>query len=306
MVDTQVQFRRGTTAENDAFTGAVGEMTIDTTTKTMRVHDGVTAGGFEAVSGLSRSYLAGLVLSNGSDATNDIDIAVGEARSTADDEDLVVASTISKQLDVTFAAGGTPGSPTGGRSSSVSLTNDTWYHVILGLVSGTAEIGFDTSITGANLVTDHSFTNTRRIGSVRRGTATNLGFSQVGDHFLLDDPPLDVDVNNLGTTAILFTLTVPLGIKVEVITNTTINNSSTGTEVYMSSPDANDEAPTLGGTSPLATLFSRGAVTNAKATQQKVMVRTNTSSQIRGRSSQASTELDIATLGWVDRRGRDD
>ena len=42
---TQVQYRRGTEAQNDAFTGALGEMTIDTTNGTMRVHNGVTAGG---------------------------------------------------------------------------------------------------------------------------------------------------------------------------------------------------------------------------------------------------------------------
>ena len=44
---TVVQFRRGTTAQNDAFTGAVGEISVDTTKDTLRVHDGATAGGFE-------------------------------------------------------------------------------------------------------------------------------------------------------------------------------------------------------------------------------------------------------------------
>lgn len=43
----QIQWRRGTTGENDAFTGAVGEITLDTTTDSLRVHDGSTAGGFE-------------------------------------------------------------------------------------------------------------------------------------------------------------------------------------------------------------------------------------------------------------------
>jgi hypothetical protein len=42
---TQVQFRRGTNAQNQAFTGAVGEITVDTTLGTLHVHDGVTAGG---------------------------------------------------------------------------------------------------------------------------------------------------------------------------------------------------------------------------------------------------------------------
>ena len=41
----QIQIRRGTAAENDAFTGAIGEVTMDTTNKTLRVHDGATAGG---------------------------------------------------------------------------------------------------------------------------------------------------------------------------------------------------------------------------------------------------------------------
>ena len=44
---TQVQIRRGTAAENDAFTGAQGELTYDTTNKRIRIHDGATAGGFE-------------------------------------------------------------------------------------------------------------------------------------------------------------------------------------------------------------------------------------------------------------------
>jgi hypothetical protein len=44
---TQVQIRRGTAAENDAFTGAAGELTYDTTNKRVRIHDGGTTGGFE-------------------------------------------------------------------------------------------------------------------------------------------------------------------------------------------------------------------------------------------------------------------
>jgi len=43
---TQVQFRRGTTGEHSSFTGAVGEVTVDTTLDTLRVHDGSLAGGF--------------------------------------------------------------------------------------------------------------------------------------------------------------------------------------------------------------------------------------------------------------------
>ena len=44
---TQVQFRRGTTAQNNSFTGAAGEVSIDTDKDALRIHDGVVAGGFE-------------------------------------------------------------------------------------------------------------------------------------------------------------------------------------------------------------------------------------------------------------------
>lgn len=41
----QWQIRRGTAAENDSFTGAEGEVTMDTTHKSVRIHDGSTQGG---------------------------------------------------------------------------------------------------------------------------------------------------------------------------------------------------------------------------------------------------------------------
>ena len=43
---TQVQFRRGTTGQHSAFTGAVGEVTVDTEKKTVCIHDASQIGGF--------------------------------------------------------------------------------------------------------------------------------------------------------------------------------------------------------------------------------------------------------------------
>jgi hypothetical protein len=42
----QIQLRRGTATQHTIFTGAEGEVTVDTTNKTLRVHDGATVGGF--------------------------------------------------------------------------------------------------------------------------------------------------------------------------------------------------------------------------------------------------------------------
>ena len=55
-----VQRRRGTTAEHSAFTGAVGEITHNTTKHTLVIHDGTTAGGHE----LARKDLSNVSLVN--------------------------------------------------------------------------------------------------------------------------------------------------------------------------------------------------------------------------------------------------
>ena len=44
---TQVQFRKGNTAEHSQFTGALAEITVDTQKKTAVIHDGSDVGGLE-------------------------------------------------------------------------------------------------------------------------------------------------------------------------------------------------------------------------------------------------------------------
>jgi hypothetical protein len=49
----QVQFRRGTTSQHSTFTGAAGEITVDTDKNTAVVHDGSTAGGHPLATSLA-------------------------------------------------------------------------------------------------------------------------------------------------------------------------------------------------------------------------------------------------------------
>jgi hypothetical protein len=44
---TQVQFRRGTATQNNAFTGSEGELSVNLSNYSLRLHDGVSAGGYE-------------------------------------------------------------------------------------------------------------------------------------------------------------------------------------------------------------------------------------------------------------------
>ena len=64
-----VQFRRGTAAQNNSFTGAVGELSINTTNNSIRVHDGSTQGGHELMLASAANIsgnIAGTSISGGS------------------------------------------------------------------------------------------------------------------------------------------------------------------------------------------------------------------------------------------------
>jgi len=61
---TQLQFRRGTTAQNDAFTGAAGELSVDETIDTIRLHDGITAGGHEITQNAASQTLTNKTLTS--------------------------------------------------------------------------------------------------------------------------------------------------------------------------------------------------------------------------------------------------
>jgi hypothetical protein len=53
---TQIQLRRGTTTNHSTFTGAAGEVTVDTDKKTLVVHDGATAGGYPLLKETNPNY----------------------------------------------------------------------------------------------------------------------------------------------------------------------------------------------------------------------------------------------------------
>ncbi len=69
---TQVQFRRGTTAQNNSFTGALGELSVDTDLDVIRVHDGSTAGGFALVGATSTQTLTNKTFSGNTNFAGNI------------------------------------------------------------------------------------------------------------------------------------------------------------------------------------------------------------------------------------------
>ena len=147
---TALQLRRGTTAQNNAFTGVVGELSIDTQTEALIVHDGSTSGGFEVVPsgsiiafGGAAAPDAGWLLCNGAD----------------------VNRTTYARL---FAAIGTLYG-TGNGSSTFGLP-DLRDRVPMGKGSNNSTLGAETGSAAASSVITNA---TGTISSVTTGTTTN-------------------------------------------------------------------------------------------------------------------------------------
>ena len=61
----QLQVRRGTATQHNTFTGAAGELTLDTTNNSLRVHDGSSAGGHQTLRANLTNIISGSSLALG-------------------------------------------------------------------------------------------------------------------------------------------------------------------------------------------------------------------------------------------------
>ncbi len=247
---------------------------------------------------LPRGYLAGLKLANNvSDATNDIDIAVGECRDSTHAQNLVLASALTKRLDASWAVGTNQGGLDAG-----SIANTT-YHVWLIKRSDTGVVDalFSTSATAPTMPANYDYK--RRIGSIMREAAAIVLFTQYGDRFRRRLLAFDVNAVNPGTSAVTVALSVPTGI---IVIADFFSQISPGTSsVIHALVTALDETDSV----PASSLKNAGAGTNINARDgQSMLIKTDTSAQIRYRlsASGASDTFNLYTCGWIDIRGRDD
>ena len=115
---TTLQLRRGTTAENAAFTGAEGELTVDTQTNSLNVHDGSTVGGNAITGGGGASALT----TKGDVAT----FSTVDARLPVGSDDQVLTADSAEATGVKWAdaAGGPPAMVRAPYSASYTLLPD--------------------------------------------------------------------------------------------------------------------------------------------------------------------------------------
>jgi hypothetical protein len=165
-MSTQVQFRRGTTTQNNAFTGAAGEISVDTDLKTIRLHDGTTAGGgstmlnnISAQTALNKTFSTGSVWQGSA-----VGLAYGGTGSSLSAVSGAIAYSGASGLALTAAgtsgqiltSGGT-GAPTWVAASSISAGTSTLATTATNIAGGSAgqliiqaDTGLSTFITAGD------------------------------------------------------------------------------------------------------------------------------------------------------------
>ena len=69
-----LKLRRGTTSQHSSFTGAEGEVTVDTDKETLVVHNGSTAGGFPVMSAAGGTFTGAVTFNAGVNYEGDLDL----------------------------------------------------------------------------------------------------------------------------------------------------------------------------------------------------------------------------------------
>lgn len=251
--------------------------------------------------GVLKGLLTGLTLANnGSDATNDIDFTAGYCVDSTGAA-IIQCSALTKQLDAAWAAGTNAGGLDTG-----SISNGTYHCFAIKKDSdGSGDFLFSTSPTAPTMPSGYTYF--RRIGSIIRASAAIVAFSQLGDTFLRKVPVNNINTTNPGTAQVSVTTSVPNGIQVEAIMGVALGDGTpaVATNLLLLSPDQTDTAPNVA----LANLALGAA--GASVIQQTAgvfRVRTDTSRVIKYRvdNSDADIAVRMATIGWVDTRGRQD
>ena len=130
----------------------------------------VLINGVSVSAAVPKGYLSGLAFANnGSDANNDVDIAVGLTRDSTDVLSITLSGALTKQLDAAWAVGTNQGGLDTG-SKAVSTRYHIW--LIYRSDTGVTDVLFSTSATAPTMPTNYDYK--RRIGSFLTDASGNI------------------------------------------------------------------------------------------------------------------------------------
>ena len=226
MPNISVQLRRGTDTEHSSFTGAVGEVTVDTTNNTLRVHDNSTAGGIRLAklsevsggTGTVTSVGSGTGLTGGPITTSGtLSIANGGVDTTQLADDAVTADKLADttvtagaytNADITVDAQGRITAAANG-SSAVSKWDSGWV--------SQDDQGTPISVgSGATMILDHD------LGSAALGSVFSVYAAEDASGTNMEAQSFEFDQLSNGTNQ-------PRGIQIQSITSTQVTAQLSGT-----------------------------------------------------------------------------
>ena len=228
-----LKLRRGTTSQHSSFTGAEGEVTIDTTKDTAVVHDGSTQGGTplakENMSNVSSASIAGRL---GTDSIAPSKIAAGTLPSdvVVNGNNIADGSILNADINASAAIANSKLANSGvtaasyGSSSAIPIVTVN----AKGIVTGASTTAID-STTIANGTSNVAVANNGNITATRSGTA----------RLVVDNTGVDVTGNLTTTDNITITSTAPKIFLVDSDTNDDFSiNGDGGTFRIKSETDA--------------------------------------------------------------------
>lgn len=242
---------------------------------------------------LPPKHISGLTYSNnGSDATNDIDIAAGSARDATDATDLFLTSAITKQSDVAWAVG----TNAGGLDTGAVGNSDYYIWLIKRSDTGVVDVLFSLSSTAPTMPTSYDYK--RLIGWFKRVGGTIVAITTYeteggGIEVSWNAPTLDISLaNTLTTSRRTDAIKVPLNFSVIANLNVLIEDAGAGV-VQVCCPDQTDAAPSLSA-APLGIIR-----VNGNSVLTPLQVRTSATGTIAARSTVATVDnYMVSTQGF--------
>ena len=252
-----------------------------------------TAAGALGMRAALNKGIYGLTYANGTDATNDIDIAAGGAMDATGAYWMTLAATLTKQSDVAWAVG----SAAGGLDTGAVGNSDYYIWLIARSDTGVVDALYSLSSTAPTMPANYDYK--RLIGWIKRVGGTIVAFDVYetaggGIRMMWDSPTLDVNLaNTLTTSRRTDAVKVPLNFATYAHLNLLINDAADSLN-YIYSPDSADLAPSATVT-PLATLRNAGG--NPYVTP--ISIQTSATGTIAARSDTATVNLyAVVTLGF--------
>lgn len=258
------------------------------------------AGSFTTLTGALRGFISGLQMSAPGGAVT-ITITAGASSDSTNTIYMSTASTFTKTTaswTLGTAGGMLDTGATGGTASA-------WHHIYQIIRPDTGVVDFTMSLNAATPALSANYTKFRRIGSVFLDASKNIrGFTQFGDEFRWITQLSDIDTSvsgALGTTATLYPLSTPLGIKTIAMIRGTISHAAAGNSMLINSPD---ETSIAGGA---MTTNNRTANTQIGGIRITFFthVRTDILSQVRAVADVATTTVNAGAHAYIDIRGKD-